>query len=139
MHAAARRDHARLTCDERDTIAAVVPSAAFSLAQSSRRTFEPRAVIGGQDDEGVALDAERPKLGEQTTHNGIDLFHDVAIRAGARMPCMWRVGIVGQVRRAQCQIEKEGFRAILVNESLGASPEALLKLWIVDVLAGELD
>ena len=128
VRATTRGDGAGHPRDERHPVAAVITCAALAVAQVPRRTLEPRPVIRGQDHQRIALESQLAQSGFEPPDDAVDLLDHIAICACARMVVERRVGIVGQMRRAQRQQQEERLGRILAHEFLGAVVETLLKL-----------
>jgi hypothetical protein len=120
--------------NQRDTVATIIAAAALALTQAARRTLEPGAVIGCEQDHRIAVELAGLELGEQATDDIVDLFDHVAIGADAGMSMEGLVGILRQMRRAQRQLDEERPGRVRVDETLRFGIEALLKLGQVGLL-----
>ncbi len=87
------------------------PSTASVLAIA-----QPRAVVGGEDDEGILLQAILPQGLEHLAHRPVDFFDNIPIEPLPRPPGKTRSDKDRDVRHGMRQIEEEGRPGTALDE-----------------------
>lgn len=92
---------------------------AVGLAPAVRagRAFEPGAVVAGEEDQRITLEAQLAQFGADLADRPVDFLNAVAIGAGGAAALEIRAGMHGEVREGRGVINQERLLSVFLDET----------------------